>query len=491
MPLLIEHIVELVLTILTIIVLGTLALVGLAIARRQRRERFFQRMDALQKEYRPVIAGLLAETVKYEDALRTLRSIRGVDRIFVLEQLCLGQRPRAEQVPRLRRLCEDLGLVEVWQHRVLGDFGAVSLRDALGQPEGLFQRVGRLGFLLRAKSAENLGTIQHQPSWRQLVKALDDSHPDVQGVALRALGAIGEPQSLPALIQRLQDVILNPETGLSLREVKRGLVAFPVKHATALLDCLGHSHRRVRFLATDIIREMSEREAGGDEEFVFSSEVFPPALVEMFLAKLCFDANADVRARSAPVISYLSDPRATPVLVTLLEDPEWFVRLHAVRAMAKRKYLPQLSRLAERLTDAHWMVRADAVKTLLVFSAQGVTQLSGHFLKTEDRYSREQIADELQRAGLIPVFVQKFTTEDGAVEGQVLERLVEMGKTSYMLGIIQSSSDHQLLRKFLERFGRSSDPQIRKWVLHVATTESDPALRTLARASVPTTPESR
>jgi HEAT repeat protein len=360
----------------------------------------------------------------------------------------------------------------------------VSIRDAIARPGAVLERVGRLHFLVRAKAADNLGIIQHRPSWPLLVRALEDPHPDVQTVAVRALAAIQEPDSFAPLVQRIHAVVLKPASTLSLRAIKTALVSFPLKQAVGLIPSLNYSHRRIRFLATDIIREIVERHAAWEEEFVLDAKIFPPELAEAFLNQLCFDENPDVRARTAPVISHLADPRATPVLLTLLEDPQWFVRLHAVRALAKRKYLSQAARVAQRLTDPHWMVREAAARTLLVFGRVGSDELASHFLSTEDRYSREQIADEMQRAGLIPGLLAQFGSAEDGVEAHVLEQFAQMGKTSYLIAVLHHSSEHNLRKKFIQRFGRHPDPQIRAWVRHIATQEADEELRALAEATI-------
>ena len=172
--------------------------------------------------------------------------------------------------------------------------------------------------------------------------------------------------------------------------------------------------------------------------------------------------------------------RSTPVLLTLLEAPQWFVRLHTVRAMAKRKYISQAEHIARRLTDSNWSVREAAARTLLVFGRVGVDQLSDHMLKADDRYSQEQIADEMQHAGLIPNLLAQYATEDDSREARVLTLLTEMGKTSYLLNTLSSSTDRDLRLKFLTHFGTSRDPQIRAWVRYVAAREHDETLRSLA-----------
>jgi len=483
MPFLIEDITAVVIILVLLILLGNGVLIGLALVRRQRRERYFQRIDDLRRRYGPVLSSVLSGKTEYERGLALLRTVSGLDRDYVLEQLLLGKDPQPGEVPILRRLCEDLGLVKVWQRNLRGDFDISSLRDALGRPEGVLQRVGRLSFLLRARAAENLATIHHQPSWPLLVRALDDPHPDVQAVAVRALSIIAEPQSLPALLKRMEQAVLEPGSHVSLRAVKAALVSLPLAQSGGLLPYLKHQHRRVRFLATDVIRERAELRAAAEEAFVLAPAVFPRELAEVFLTELCFDENADVRARAAPVIAHLEDPRATPVLVTLLEDTQWFVRLHTVRALAKRKYLPQAAALSRRLTDSHWMVREAAARALLTFGRVGVDQLSVHFLSTQDRYSREQIADEMQRAGLIPSLLAEYEREGESRESRVIAQLAEMGKTSYLMTLVRSS-DRDLRRRFLADFGVNPDPEVRGWVKQVAAEETDPELRALARTSL-------
>jgi HEAT repeat protein len=480
MPFLIEHITEVVLSIVVIVLLGTGALVAMAIGRRQRREKYFERLDDLRQRYGPIVAALYGRKIEYDRGLEALKSITGLDRLYFLEQLLLEKTPTAAQVPVANQLSEDLGLVKVWQSHVSGRFDVASLRDALARPEGILQRVGRLNFILKAKSAENLGVIHHQPSWPLLAKALNDPHVDVQSVAARALAAIGETESFPALLARLHDIIIHPSSTLSLRSIKSALVSFPLNEAQRLMPSLQHGHPRVRFMAVDIIREMVEREASLNEEFVLDASIFGPELGEILLTHCCFDDNGDVRARSAPIIAYLNDVRATPVLLTLLDDPQWFVRLHTVRALAKRKFISQGEQISQRLTDTHWLVREAAAQTLLVFGHAGVDQLADHMLSTQDRYSREQIADEMQRTGLIPTLLTQYATSSDKREARVLGQLADLGKTSYMLATLISSSDRNLRKKFLADFGVHHDPRIRAWVKKLATFEPDTEIRRVA-----------
>ena len=471
MPLLAKNVTHLVLAIAAILILGTVVLIAIAIARRLQRDSHFRRLDALRQEYGPTLADLLTGQLDYRAGLETLRRIGGWNRLYWLKRLCLDTAPTPAQLPILRRLSEDLGLVEAWQRDLGGGFHEESFRDSLSRPGGLLRRIGPLSFLVRADSAENLRLVRHTASWPLLVEALDDPHPDVQKVAARALACLREPESFPALVAELHAKVAAPaSTQLSLRSVKAALVSFPLRQAVDLLPSLQHSHPRVRFLATDIIREMVEREASSRADFVLAPNVFPPELTEIFLARLWWDENPDVRARAAPVISYLpkgAHSRTLPttvVLIALLNDSQWFVRLHAVRALAKPRYAAKASEIAERLTDPNWRVREAAVRTLVMLGHEGLDRLLEHLVSTDDRYSQEQIVEEMGRTGVIHTLLADYANGSGARVGRAIDKLVSMGKTSHLMAILQNGAAEPVRARFLEDFGHHPDPQIQDWV---------------------------
>ena len=477
MPLFARNVIGLVLAIAAIILLGSGFLIAVAIGRRFERERYFRRLDALRAQYGPAVSALLAGRLDHKSVLNRLRSISGPDRVFMVERLCLEQKPTPAQRPVLRRLCEDLGLVEVWRRDLAGKFLKESFVDSLSRPEGLLRRVGRLKFIVRARSAENLRLVRHQPSWPLLVKALDDPHPDVHTAAAGALGALQEPQSFSALVERLHASVLGPPANLSLRSVKAALVSFPLRQSIDLLPSLRHSDSRIRLVAADVIREMIDREAAAGSDLVLNSDALGPELVEVYLTRLCSDENPEVRARAAPVIACLpegacsGDANPTTVLLRLLNDAEWFVRLHAVRALArpqKRLTAGLAAALVERLTDANWRVREAAARALLKLGPPGVDKLLEHLVSTQDRYSREQIIEEIERAGLLRTLLAHYAERAGSRERQAIEQFVNASKTSGLLAVLENGAGPEARDRFIKDFGRHADPQIRAWVEGIA-----------------------
>jgi len=412
------------------ILLTTIGLVAFAIAHRRAREIHFRAVDKLRAECGPILKSLLDGTCDYEIALASLKHICPPGQLPILGEFLAATDPSRGEAPVLGRLCEDLGLVTIWQQRLAGAFEETSIGGQLVRRSRLFERVSPLSFVLRAESAQSLGAIRHQPSWRILVRALDDPSRDVRSVVARALAAIGEPESLPALVKCVEAAVLAAPAAatLSLRHIKAALATFPLESVGALRDVLVHPHPRVRYLATDIVRLMVEREAAAKDDAVLKREVFPLELADLFITELAVDANPDVRARAAQVIARLDDRRSLPLLRGLLDDGQWFVRLCTTRALASPKYRGLAQPIAERLTDPNWRVREAATRTLLGFGTLGMDYLLDHFLNSHDLYSREQIAEELGRAGTIEAMARRSGRAGYQPETRVIEHLQEVGK---------------------------------------------------------------
>lgn len=478
MPFPAQNVIELVLAMAAVVALATGLLIAFAVGRRRHREKHFERLDALREEYGPVIAEMLAGDLDYLSGLAFLNQLRGPAGHEVLERLCLQQQPKPDEVPVLRRLCEDLGLVQLWQRDLAGSHGWELIRDSFGRPGGLLRHISELSFLVRAKAAENLRLIRHSASWPLLARALKDPHADVQEVAARALGTVAAAESFPALVDRLHAVVLKPGMRLSVATVKAALVSFPLEQAVDLAPSLNYPHPRIRFLATDIIRMMVEQRAGLERDFVLSERVFPREVAEIFLFRLPFDPNPDVRARAAPVIARLpetprrgasaaQESRPSDTLLRLLDDPQWFVRLHAARALAKLRYAPQAPKIARRLTDPDWRVREAATKALVALGQDGVDQLVEHLVDTHDRYSQEQAVETLEQAGLISPLLAEYAKHAGVREGRMLERFVNLGKINYLERLLQNGAGPDVRRRFWMDFKGHPDRRIHAWAKRI------------------------
>jgi HEAT repeat protein len=438
------------------VLLATVLLVLAAVGRRLQRDRYFRRLDHLRRLATPLLHLLLEGESSYEEGLAALERFFRPGQLGALETVLLESPPAPNQIPRLRRLCEDLGLVKIWQDQLQGK------RIPQGGT-GAVERLKPLRFLGRARAVKNLGLIAHGPSWPLLVHALDDPNPEVQWVATRALSAIREPASFPALAERLQRQALGiPQGGTAAgslaRTTRSAMIDFPLRCAADLAPLLEHAHPAVRLEATEVIRDMVERAAAeslAPALFVLDREDFPRDLAEVFLTKLGFDPNPDVRARAASVMAYLGGWRAESVLAKLLGDEAWFVRLHAARALAHPRFQFLAARVARLLTDGHWRVREAATQTLISLGDVGVRELTLHFFadvgldearnahgrasRPPDLYSREEIAEQMQRAGLLYVLADHYDEWASRDGSSAISQLARAGRGAYLLAVLDDA----------------------------------------------------
>jgi HEAT repeat protein len=360
------------------------------------------------------IAGLLDDSVDYGTGLRRLREHPRSARRSLFERLTAASAcPSPQSLPTLRRLATDLGLVDLWRRQLARPSAQSRLND-LGAGPWLLERTPGLGFVARAEAAESLGLLQDAESWPELVKALGDSHRAVRSAAARALGRTRAPASFRFLAQKLEDAALGRGASMSRRTLKMALAGFDLAYSAGLAGMLQHPDQRVRFLAADVIAAALQSAADPARNELLTPASVPDVIAGIFLRNLCIDPNPDVRARAADVIPHLPDDRGLAVLLTLLDDSEWFVRLHATRALAECRGFP-LEVLRRRLTDSNWRVREAAARAIGARGEEGAGFLLAHFHSTNDRYSREQVVEEIERAGLVPS-LGAFFGEAGASE---------------------------------------------------------------------------
>ncbi|HXJ94746.1 MAG TPA: HEAT repeat domain-containing protein [Terriglobia bacterium] len=378
-----------------------------------------------------LIGGLITATIEYPDALVQLRKRPAAQVRAALKAILTTDKnlPPARAAV-LKAVCEDLGLVAQW-------------RRTLADTRNSGRKVNPFSFVLRAEAAENLGIIHHQPSWPLLVEALDDPNGAVRFAAARSLASIREPESFTALADRLEAAAQDSTPTISVRSLKMALASFPISQAVALRRLLEHSHPRVRFLASDVVALMVQRESSESHSSGCDSSRLAPQLADIFLTRLAEDEDSDVRARAASIVARLEPARAMPVLAALLGDPAWFVRLHAVRALRHQRFAP-LSLASQRLTDPNWRVREAAAQTLVAGGRSGLQKLFEHFLETCDRYSQEQVIEEVERAGLLLPILAAYGEPGRKLETHFVEEMVARGFGDVLLPVLQNVPPEKL-----------------------------------------------
>ena len=359
----------------------------------------------------------------------------------------------------LQEICLELGLIDIWQRRILGQFAPVTFRQACSIPEGALHFFGRLHFLLRARSARSLGLLRHRASWPILARALDDPHPDVQRAALRALAALCEPSSLPALVIQMDKAVTDNRCGLSLHSLKTALARFPLSEALQLLPAMRHPNPRVRAAAAEILHAIAKREAREAPALIQYKSV-----LDREITMLTSDDDPRVRAIAFEVAALLDSANRPPTAPGELDRARDSVRTASPGTSPQDLEALPVAELTCLLGDPRRTVRQATLLALLALGSEGQSRLYEEFLKTEDEGLRDQILEELDRAGLLANLLQNLDGSAGKLETRVVELIVSMGATSYLQAALTNIYGRHLLEVLFEELEDHSPQKIDAWL---------------------------
>ena len=462
-------------SVLATVSLGTLALAALAMLRRWHHDRFDLRVKALCTQLGLTPAALLQGKFSPQ-CLAKLLALPSSTLEFLLEPLLLKCASAPPLAGVLQEICLELGLIDVWQRRILGQFATVTLRQAFSIPDGALHFFRRLHFLLRARSARSLGLLRHRASWPILARALDDPHPDVQRAALRALAALSEPLSLPALVIQMDKAVTDNRCGLSLHSLKTALARFPLSDALQLLPAMRHPNPRVRAAAAEILHAIAKRETpDAPAPIQFKS------VLDREIATLTSDVDPRVRAIAFEVAALLDSANRRPTAPRELDRARDSVRTASPGTSPQDLEALPLAELTRLLGDPRRTVRQATLRALLALGREGQSRLYEEFLKTEDRGLRDQILEELDRAGLLQNLLQNLDGSAGKLETRVVEVIVSMGATRYLQAALTNIYGHHLLKVLFEKLEDHSPQKIDAWLgvcaALKASRQTDPANR--------------
>jgi len=324
----------------------------------------------------------------------------------------------------------------------------------------------------RAIAVVRLGEFGHPQAVPVLIAATRDPVREVRTAAVRALGNLGEEESLTVLAELLEAVSVG-RGDLSPRVVAAALARFGDRAAQVLGPLLTHEAWRVRGLAVYLLGEARACD-------------WLPGILERLA-----DPEADVRAKAARALGLMAAHSALFPLLGRLEDPAWLVRMHAARALGALGDAPVVGALARRLTDAHWRVRQEAARALAHMGEGEAQEVLIHTVTTTpDRFAREQVVEELQRARVIQHAIDRLAEEtEWATESPVpdatnaspsrrlLEAVAGSGSMSLLLGSIGVHPDARVRRTLIRLVGELEGGHVQTCLARAAKRDPDPLVR--------------
>lgn len=221
-----------------------------------------------------------------------------------------------------------------------------------------------------------------------LEAALEDKDPDVAGAAVSILGSLGERSHAQLLVDALRRNVY------ARSRIAAQLDAFDVPIADLLKPLLDDLDPAVRQWGATLLARYED-----------------PS-VELELAALVIDEDAQVRAAALKGLARTSSGLAAMAALTSLRDPVWFVRVHAARALGRLGHPTLAAKVVDLLADEHWWVRT-AAKDALEAMGPDATPVVIEALRSGDRFVRNSAAEVLQNTGVVDDLVARLADSPG------------------------------------------------------------------------------
>jgi hypothetical protein len=267
--------------------------------------------------------------------------------------------------------------------KVRGDYAEkiVQLMRAMGLRDRCLAQLDAPQWWKRADAAAVLGWFQEPPVVTALVRALDDPQVQVRLEAARALTRLDALPSVAGVVARL--AVVDASNSLAVKEIFRSLgpravpelinvldsdVAASVKMLTA--DALGHIGDP---RAVPALLKLFQAETSAPP----TENLSPKMRRKPGSAHPDRSAHPAIALRLAVMqaLSVLVDPRALAAVLAALSDPVWEVRAQAAQCASQLGSAEAIAPLARLLEDEHWWVRFHAAEALFRLGDAGLAKL--------------------------------------------------------------------------------------------------------------------
>ncbi|HKQ19295.1 MAG TPA: HEAT repeat domain-containing protein [Candidatus Eisenbacteria bacterium] len=231
----------------------------------------------------------------------------------------------------------------------------------------------------RAHALRVLGELKVPASVPTLLSALEDKDPDVRNVAARSLGRM----KLQAAEEALVGLLGKHEQSVSAR-IAAICIEMGPRTGPLLIRTLRDGPPKARFWAARILGEIRDARATRS------------------LGDALLDPEPDVRSAATWALGSVADRSTGPLVESVLQDPVWFVRAHAAESLGKIGDPAFVGALGKSLEDRSWWVRRNAMEALIRLGDPAKPVLT-RMLESNDRFARDCAVEALTGMGVAVV----------------------------------------------------------------------------------------
>jgi HEAT repeat protein len=317
----------------------------------------------------------------------------------------------------------------------------------------------------RGQAALRLGQMRSSEATPFLIKILSDPDQNVRQRAVQALGRVQDPKAIQALVEQVtQWTAAGPE--ISREVLKTSIIGHGEKAISMLLPLLLHPHDEVRILTAEILAES------------------PSVKAVASLIKSLSDPHPEVRARAACALGRIRHPLGVKPLISMLLDPFWYVRLQSAQSLGEIGSPRAVFGLFNCLGDSHWRVRAAAARSLMEIGPIAIEALTTYLLYTRDRYAGQQIAEVLQRSGLLAQWIQDLVATDSHTAERARNILGALARNFLLDSLVTAARRHsnrQIRLRLAEILSKIINLETSKVLRQISLYDSDLEVRTVAQ----------
>jgi HEAT repeat protein len=218
----------------------------------------------------------------------------------------------------------------------------------------------------------------------QIVPLLGDPDPDVRLVACSGLSRAATQRAAEVLIWALVARLLPPE-----RIIERLGEPWAVETILATLE---NSPTAVPTVLAGIAP--SGREVELDASLARALGLAHDPRGAPALAALLHSDSVEVRISAARSLGRVGEPACLPALIEALDSEAWPVRAQAAKSLGALGAADALESLEHCLSDRAWWVRANAARALRELGEPGIEALR-RALEHDDRYAADRAREQL------------------------------------------------------------------------------------------------